>query len=75
LAVAPYVARGLAVHVVLRVEGLDLSRNLGVEAVRVEAGDVTHSRNAFDHVRPDGFDVVADRSDEAKARHSHTATI
>src|SRR5713101_3055913 len=39
LAVPADVTGGLAVHVVLGVEALDLGRDLGVEAARVEPGD------------------------------------
>src|ERR1700737_1020137 len=32
-------------------------------------------RDPFDHVRPDGFDVIADGGDEAHAGHRHTSTV
>src|SRR6267143_3565862 len=65
LAVAADVAGRLAVHVVLGVEALDLGRDLGVEAGRVEPGDGADARRALDHVRPHGLLVVADGGDEA----------
>ena len=75
LAVASDVAGGLAVHVFLGVETLDLSSDLGVEEGGVEARDQADARNTFDHVRPDGFEVVADRGDEAHARDGHTTPV
>ena len=66
---------GLAVHVVLGVEALDLGGDLGVEAVGVETADQADPRHALDHVRPHGFLVVADRRDEAHAGDSHAATV
>ena len=75
LAVAADVASRLAVHVVLGVEALDLGRDLGVEVGGVEARDPAHPRHAFDHVRPDGLHVVADRCDEAHAGDSHASPV
>ena len=75
LAVPPDVAGGLAVHVFLGVEALDLAGDLGVEVGGVEMRYPADSRNPFDHVRPDGLDVIADGGDEAHAGHSHTSTV
>ena len=61
-------AGGLAVHVVLGVEALDLARDLGVEVGGVEVRDLADARDALDQVRPDGLEIVADRGDEAHAR-------
>src|SRR5713101_7412732 len=75
LAVPADVTGGLAVHVVLGVEALDLGRDLGVEAARVEPGDRADARRALDHVRPHGLLVVADGGDEAYAGDSHTPAV
>src|SRR5439155_5927800 len=47
LAVAADVAGGLAIHVVLGVEALDLGRDLGVEVGGVKAGDAADSGDAL----------------------------
>jgi hypothetical protein len=68
-------AGGLAIHVFLGVEALDLARDLAIEDRRVEMRDPADARNALDHVRPDRLDVIADRCDEAHAGDGHTATV
>ena len=75
LAVAPDVTGGLAVHVVLGIEALDFARDLGVEEGGVEARDPADAGDAFDHVRPDGFEIISERCDKAHAGDGHTTPV
>src|SRR5262245_41125464 len=75
LTVAAEVSCGLAVHVLLGFEVLDLRGDPRRIVAGVEVGDGPNPRDAFDEAGPDRLQVVPNRGYEAKSGDGHSATV